>query len=104
MNDIDKTVEYFCNNSHSTASASKMEEELYRRACLLIVHRTIMGEDFKHLLADLEAQQETVLQQQPRWKKVNVQVTGGAYGTAWVHIGSFSVLCFQEIKGRYRNQ
>lgn len=91
---------YFCYDAYSTAGRPKMEAELFNQAKILVLYRTIPGENVDDLVGGLWRRQEDLLLDHKNWKPVEISLYGGQDGLFWLNIGE-SNLRFREIRGEY---
>jgi hypothetical protein len=78
-----------------------MEAELFNRAKVLVLYRTIPGDAVDDLVGDLWHFQEVLLHDHKNWKPVEISLYGGQDGLFWLNIGE-SNLRFREIRGNIR--
>ena len=93
--------QWFAASAGTLAGSSKMESALYDWAKEHLLRHLVCFTDFKNVLKELDAVQERLSANNPRWKRVKVRFSGGADGICWLHIGDVSHLCLYRVEGEF---
>ena len=92
---------YFVSTCFSPSACKKMESALFHRAKVLLLHRLVYKAYFNNVLTELNRYQDMLVEEYPRWKRVNCRFSYGLDGVFWLYIGEGSSFTLLKVLGEY---
>lgn len=77
-----------------------METEIYDYAKAIVLYRLVADEDLKEVIKQLQLKQDYLAKQNPRWKRIKIQLFGDMNGLMWLDVGS-SQLNLRKVLGNF---
>ena len=95
-----KHTTWFVYDKYVVSGRPKMESAMMEHAEKLLLYRLVAGDDFGNVIKELNHSQDILAEQNPRWKKVDIQFNGGFGGLMWLRIGEQN-LRFRQVVGEF---